>query len=134
MPPGRRLWPLEQQPIRPLVDVRYRRRAPDRIDLHVAADTVGDSGAVVFVAEAYHPWWRATVNGRPADVLRAQVAFMAVPIGPGDRTVDLRFSPPFVVLAADAVTAGSWVVLGLAAAVYGAWMLARQRRRREDDP
>src|SRR5206468_5194715 len=85
--------------------VTYRRPAPERIALETDA---GDAPAVVFVSEAHHPWWAATVDGRATPVLRAQHAFMAVPVGPGPHVVELRFAPPLPVRAADAVSAVAW--------------------------
>jgi hypothetical protein len=128
IPRGRRLLFLDERPLRSLVDVRYRRGGPGHIELEVPAGAADGGQAMVFVSEAYHPWWRATVDGRPAEVLRAQVAFMAVPIGPGARAVELRFTPPLLVSAADAVTAVSWMVLPLACVARAAWTVHRRRR------
>lgn len=45
------------------------------------------------LSETYYPGWVATVDGQPAEVLRANFAFRAVPIEPGTHKVALAFRP-----------------------------------------
>jgi hypothetical protein len=47
--------------------------------------------AYLFVAENYYADWHARVDGRPAPVLRAQYALMAIPIPAGAREISLEF-------------------------------------------
>lgn len=85
---------------------------PDRVRLE--AD-LGAPGFVVLV-DAHHPGWRATVDGLPADVLRANVAFRAVAVPAGRHVVEYLYRPRSItggllvsgvaVLAAIAVAAG----------------------------
>jgi len=99
----------------PGVAVRYARPHPEHIVLDADA---GDQPAFLFVGESYHPWWQARVDGTPARVLRAQMAFMAVGIGPGAHRVDLVLHRPALVAAADALTALAWAALVLAGLVW----------------
>jgi hypothetical protein len=90
--------------------------------------SVGVSGAepsLVVVAEAYFPGWKATVDGRPAPVLRADGAFVGVAVGPGDHTVELVYSGPAAATAGRLVTAATLAVL----VVAGPVARARHRRR-----
>ncbi len=103
--------------------VRYRRPAPDHMQLEVDA---GAEPAVVFVTEAHHPWWRAEVDGAPAPLLRANMLFMAVRVGPGAHRIELRLRRPLVVAAADWLTNLSWLAL---LAVGGMHALRGLRRR-----
>jgi hypothetical protein len=64
-------------------------RAADRVRLE--ADLSGN-GYVVLV-DAWDPAWRVSVDGRPADLLRANVAFQAVAIPGGRHLIDLRYRP-----------------------------------------
>jgi len=48
----------------------------------------------LFVSENYYPGWHASVDGRPAPVVRAQVSLMAVPVPAGSRLVEMTFSTP----------------------------------------
>jgi membrane protein YfhO len=49
--------------------------------------------SLVMVAEHFDPGWRATVDGKPADVLQADLAAMAVAIPAGRHEVKLHFVP-----------------------------------------
>lgn len=105
---------LAAQPTRPAAAARYARPAPDRMTFEVDA---GPAPAILFVSEAHHPWWQARVDGTAAEVLRAQIAFMAVRVPPGPHRVELELSRPLLVRAADRITQLSWIALALAAVV-----------------
>jgi hypothetical protein len=50
-------------------------------------------GGFLVLNDAWHPWWRADVDGRPADILKADVLFRAVAVTPGLHHVHFRFEP-----------------------------------------
>jgi hypothetical protein len=102
---------------------QYSRPAPDRMLLDVDARELP---AILFVSEAYHPWWRARVDGAPAEVLRAGIAFMAVRVPSGSHRVELEFQPPLALRAADRLTQLSWIALG-GALLFAAIRAARER-------
>ncbi len=64
-------------------------RRPDAVVLE--AD-LSEAGYVVLL-DAYGEGWRATVDGRPAEILRANAVFMAVPAGPGRHDIRLIYRP-----------------------------------------
>ncbi len=65
----------------------------DRISLNVN----GKNPALLYFAESYHPFWRATVDGEPAKVYRANLAMRAVYVPAGEREVTMSYhSAPFV--------------------------------------
>lgn len=49
--------------------------------------------AYLVLADSYFPGWKATVNGQPAEVLKADYNFRAVAIGPGESHVVFRYDP-----------------------------------------
>jgi len=89
-------------------------REPDRLvlDVQVAAD------GLLVLSEIWHPYWTATVDGRPADVLQVDVALRGVPVPAGTRRVELRFRDPHVAWGAWGSTAGLALWLGLLAATW----------------
>jgi hypothetical protein len=112
---------------RALVPVLYRRVAPDHMQLEIDA---GAEPAVVLVSEAHHPWWRAAVDGEAAPLLEANMLFMAVRVGPGVHEVELRLEPPWIVAAADRITALCWLVLVAVGCAHGVRALLRRRAQR----
>lgn len=50
-------------------------------------------GGVLVLADAWHPGWEATVNGKRAQIMRANAAFRAVPVPAGAVTVEFYFRP-----------------------------------------
>ncbi len=59
------------------------------IDIEVEAS---DQGFVV-LNDIWHPWWFATIDGQPTRILRANVLFRAVSVGPGRHTIRFEFAP-----------------------------------------
>jgi len=49
--------------------------------------------AYLVLAYTYYPGWRATVDGQPAEILRANYAFMALPLDTGKHQVALNYRP-----------------------------------------
>jgi hypothetical protein len=99
-----------------------RERLPDRI----VTETESDGPGYVVVVEAFAPGWKATVDGVPAAVQRANVAFRAVAVPPGRHRVELRYRPA-VVLWCAAVSLVAWA--GFAAAIAARPFRALIRRR-----
>ncbi len=69
------------------VDVRTISNALLSVEVDAAAP------ALLVMSEVWYPGWRATVNGEPVDVLRANGALQAVAVPAGRSTVIMRFAP-----------------------------------------
>ncbi len=55
--------------------------------------TEAPSAQLLVVAESYHPGWKATINGSPAQVYHINGDFMGCLVGPGTQLVMLQFQP-----------------------------------------
>ena len=76
------------------------------------------------VTDSWDDGWRATVDGRDADVLPANYALRAVRIPAGEHTVSMRYNPAhFRISAASSLATLALLITGLVAA------LVRGRRR-----
>jgi hypothetical protein len=59
--------------------------------VEIDADSV--CGGFVVLNDVWHQWWTATVDGVPADILKANVLFRAVEVPPGRHRVRFEFKP-----------------------------------------
>jgi hypothetical protein len=84
-----------------------------RVEIAVNATADG----YLLLTDAYFPGWRATVNGQPVDLLRANVMFRAVSVTAGESTVVFEYAPQWWPWAA--VLAG----LTLLAVLYAYWRI-----------
>lgn len=82
--------------------------------------------AYLSISENWYPDWSATVDGKPAEVLRAQFSLMAVPVPAGAREVVLTFESA-AYRRGKAVTLA---LLGLLAILVAADLVARKRGAR----
>jgi hypothetical protein len=110
-PPGVKPLPAAQPP-----NLYYTDYGPGLMS--VVTETTAPGYLVL--AEVWYPGWSATIDGRPAPILRANTAFMAVLVPAGTSKVDLRFSSLFLVL-------GAGISLTTVAALLAAWRLGRRR-------
>ncbi len=65
---------------------------PDRMRI----ETATSAAAWLVVVDTYDPGWRATIDGRPASVVAANVAFRALAVPAGSHAVELRYRPASV--------------------------------------
>lgn len=63
-------------------------------------DLVVSRPGYLVLAYTHYPGWRASVDGRPAQLLRANYALMALPLEPGEHRVVLRYRPLSLTLGA----------------------------------
>ena len=63
--------------------------AETRVSLEVSAP----QAAFLVFSDAWYPGWRATVNGAPAPIQRANLVFRALPVPAGDSRVVFSFEP-----------------------------------------
>ncbi len=53
-----------------------------------------ESANLVFFSVPYDDGWKAYVNGQPVKIERANIGFMAVPVGSGESEIEFRYTPP----------------------------------------
>jgi hypothetical protein len=82
-------------------------RRPGRVRIvsyrntEVIVEADSPDGGWVALNDLWHPWWFAEVDGRPAELLRANVLFRAVAVSAGRHEVRFQFRP----------LAGAWAQL-----------------------
>jgi hypothetical protein len=99
--------------------VTWQRDEPEEVAL---AATLPAPGYLV-LSDSYAPGWEATLDGRPAPILRANVVFRAVAVPAGAHVVRFQYRPPLFSLGVLISTLAALAILGL----IGAEGLARRR-------
>ncbi len=86
------------------------------------------SGApkMLFWRDARFPFWQATVNGQPATIYRAFLAYKAVAVPSGTSLVHFQFCPPLV---AGAIVLGRLSLFLVFAVWLASWVSSRACRR-----
>jgi hypothetical protein len=69
--------------------VRIAHYENTRIEIEAESDHAG----FVVLNDVHHPWWRAEIDGRPAQILRANVLFRAVQVERGRHRLVFTFEP-----------------------------------------
>ncbi len=83
--------PLEPVGREPAGTVEVETFSANRLRIRVAVE--GKDPAWLVYADAWHPGWRATVDGRTVPILRANLGFKAILVGCGIHDVRMRFDP-----------------------------------------
>lgn len=86
---------------------------------HVTLDATLSAPGLLVLADSFFPGWQASVDGRPAEILRTNYAFRGVALPAGTHRVEFRYRP-------RAFYAG----VALAAVAALAALVARRRRWR----
>jgi uncharacterized membrane protein YfhO len=86
----------------------------------IQIQTEMDAPGLLVVAESWHRNWLVTVDGQPATLLRANVAFMAVQLDAGKHDVLYSYGPSYSLVAGAA--------LSLLTSLGLVWAAFRRRR------
>lgn len=87
-------WAGQRRPPSTRIRLPYRVERFDANTLVVTVEAGDHRTAWMLYSDVWHPFWRATVNERPAPVFKANLAYKAVPLGPGRNRVQLGFASP----------------------------------------
>src|SRR5690606_1626429 len=80
----------------------------------VRIETSGEGGVLV-LSDQHYPGWHAEVDGEPAEIVRANVAFRAVCVPAGEHTVTFTYRPASF-FAGTGISAVGWAMWAVASA------------------
>ena len=84
--------------------------SPNQVTIRAVLDAPG----YLVLADTWSPGWRATVDGEPAEVLRANYAFRAIWLDTGEHNVEMVYHPTIALVgAAISLTVLALLVAGL---------------------
>ena len=84
---------LEHAPTAGAAHLPGRVRIVSYRNTEVVVEADGPGGGWVVLNDLWHPWWFADVDGKAAEILRANVLFRAVAVPPGRHVVRFTFRP-----------------------------------------
>jgi Bacterial membrane protein YfhO len=123
-PPGEAPPPARSNGCEPEGEVTVETYEPERVVL--SADSEWD--AVLVLTDTWDPGWRATVDGQPAAVLRANHALRGIMLGPGQHRIEFSFEPSWL-LPGAIVSISSLAVTALWAVLPTRWLSRGKRSR-----
>ncbi len=88
------------------VIARIAEESAERVVAGVSSDTAG----ILVLTDLAYPGWKATLDGRPAELLTADGLFRAVAVPAGDHEVEFRYRP-LSFFAGAAISVGAAVAL-----------------------
>lgn len=118
-----------QQQVSSLLSTPVAAATPGQVNIaarrsgYLRAQTKHTQTALLVLSEPWFPGWRATVDGKPAEVLRVDYLLRGIVLPAGEHTVELRFRPLSLLIGA-AISASTWFML---AAV---WLTHKFRAKR----
>ena len=59
----------------------------------VVIETQADKPKALFLSDTYYPGWKATLDGKPIDIYRADYIFRSVMVPSGKHTVIFNYDP-----------------------------------------
>jgi uncharacterized membrane protein YfhO len=77
----------------------------DYKDMSYSLDVSTTEDGYLFVSDVYYPGWKALVDGKQVEIVRANYAFRAIPIEEGSHQVEFIYDP-------KSFKIGMWVSLG----------------------
>jgi len=99
-----------------------RRYEPGKVQIDLSAPA--PAGSSLVVSENYYPGWKATVDGKPARVGRADYTLIGVELPQGARSIELFFTSPSY----ERGKTMTWVAIAIGVLMLGAGIW-RDRRR-----
>jgi fermentation-respiration switch protein FrsA (DUF1100 family) len=90
--------------------LRVLEQKPDRVRVEADFDQPG----YVVVSDTYDPGWKATVDGQPAELVRANIAFRAVRVPAGRHVVEQVYRPGAVQVGLSISLLTAFAGIGLA--------------------
>ena len=91
----------------------------------ILVDAKSLSDGVLVLSEVYYPGWRAWIDDRPVDVLRADYLFRAIELPAGQHRVRFLYDPPLFKFGA-----GLFIVTLIALGAYCLWSTKVKRAAR----
>ncbi len=79
----------------------------------LAVDVTASSGSLLVIGDTYYPGWKASIDGNPARIYPADVAFRGVVVPAGRHLVEMKFRPVILAWSAGISALAFSLLLGV---------------------
>lgn len=101
--------------------------APNELNYHA----VSQNGGVAVFSEVYFPWgWKATIDGKTAEIARVNYVLRALNVPAGTHHINFKFEPD-AVITADRIAYAAIIIIYLAIVAYIVTAIIKNRRKSE---
>ncbi len=101
---------------------------------HLVYTTDSRQPGVVVFSEVYFPWgWEATIDGRPAEIARADYVLRALQVPAGKHEIVFTFNPKSLDVTNGISIASVIVIYILAAGALAMWIIGLLRSRKQEN-
>jgi hypothetical protein len=90
---------------------------------HLKLKATATGNNLLFLSETYYqPGWKATIDGKEAEIIRANYLFRGLVVPPGEHTIEMRFEPSGFVLGKNlSLAVNLLVILGFGVVGFFEW-------------
>ncbi len=76
------------------IDTSHEKLTMDYKNEDVTFHTTTSGNRLLFMSDTWYPDWHATIDGKPATIYRADYAFRAIAVPPGQHELKLTYYDP----------------------------------------
>ena len=88
--------------------------------LDIKANT--DTDRYLFIAVPYSEGWHAKVDGTSVEIIRANTAFMAIPLSAGSHSIEMTYVTPYLYL--------GWIISAAGIILYAVYLVCEKKKRK----
>ena len=86
--------------------------------LNISAST--DSDRYLYIAVPYSEGWHAKVDGKTSEIIRANIAFMAISLPSGNHTIEMTYSTPYLY--------AGWIISAVGTVFFIGYMILEKKK------
>ena len=90
--------------------------------LNISAST--ESDRYLYIAIPYSKGWHATVDGNPVEIIRANTAFMAIPLSTGTHSIEITYVTPYIYL--------GWTISAVGIILFICYLMYEKKRIKKE--
>ncbi|SDY09355.1 Uncharacterized membrane protein YfhO [Ruminococcaceae bacterium YAD3003] len=88
---------------------------------HLSITASADTDRYLYIAIPFSKGWHAKVDGTPAQIIRANTAFMAIPLSAGSHSIEMTYVTPYLYL--------GWIISAAGIVLYFGYLFFEKKKR-----